>query len=136
MPTGRRIERPAATGARRERSVGGKTATQLQSYGRRLRGDEPRLPRDDPRGCHDVAVVGRGIEKILYEKRRRPNGLPPMPNDRFGTNLAKWAKSLIPNSVSSWPVSAVTASVRDINLRVDRGISLAVSEGLSAESLR
>jgi len=51
---------------------GGKTATQLQSYGTRLRGDEPRLPRDDPRGCHDVALVGRGIEKILYEERRRP----------------------------------------------------------------
>jgi hypothetical protein len=64
MPTGR--------GARRERSVGGKTATQLQSYSTRLRGDEPRLPRDDPRSCHDVAVVGRGIEKILYEERRRP----------------------------------------------------------------
>jgi hypothetical protein len=30
----------------------------------------------------------------------------------------------------------MAASVRDINLRVDRGISLAVSEGLSAESLR
>ena len=56
----------------RERSVGRKTASQLQSYGTRLRDDEPRLPRYDPRGGHDVAVVGRRVEKILYEERRRP----------------------------------------------------------------
>src|SRR6516165_12107143 len=63
---------PAGTHAPRERSVGRKTASQLQSYGTRLRGDEPRLARDDPRGGHDVAVVGRRVEKILYEERRRP----------------------------------------------------------------
>ncbi len=62
----------AAAGERRDFSVGPKAPLQLESYGARLRDDEPRLPRDDPRGGHDIAVVGRSVEEILHEERRRP----------------------------------------------------------------
>lgn len=51
---------------------GHQSSTATRAYGARLRDDEPRMSRDDPRGGHDIAVVGRSVEKILNEERRRP----------------------------------------------------------------